>query len=132
MGHGGGALSAEPVEHLFVPAYGSETPAGLRDPAEVSPGGARPAFSTGSCVVRPLFFPGGTVDDLAMSGAKAAYLSCAVIIEGRAPDCRWSGGWRGRSAPPPRRRTSRSSPATPRWSTRVTAAVSPSTPPASE
>ena len=47
------------------------------------------ALSTDSCVVRPLFFPGGigdpavdgTVNDLAMSGAKAAYLSCAVVIE---------------------------------------------------
>ncbi|GAA2392167.1 hydrogenase expression/formation protein HypE [Streptomyces glaucosporus] len=91
MGHGGGgALSAELVEHLFVPAYGNETLAGLRDSAEVVLGGARLAFSTDSYVVRPLFFPGGgigdlavngTVNDLAMSGARAAFLSCAFIIE---------------------------------------------------
>ncbi|GAA2446931.1 hydrogenase expression/formation protein HypE [Streptomyces macrosporus] len=91
MGHGGGgALSAELVEHLFVPAYGNEALAGLRDSAEVALGGARLAFSTDSYVVRPLFFPGGgigdlavngTVNDLAMSGARAAFLSCAFIVE---------------------------------------------------
>jgi hydrogenase expression/formation protein HypE len=91
MGHGGGgALSAELVEHLFVPAYGNDTLAGLADSAALTLGGARLAFSTDSYVVRPLFFPGGsigdlavngTVNDLAMSGARAAYLSCAFIIE---------------------------------------------------
>ncbi|MGW1028588.1 hydrogenase expression/formation protein HypE [Streptomyces sp. NPDC002577] len=91
MGHGGGgALSAELVQHLFVPAYGSVTLAGLGDSAAVSLGGARLAFSTDSYVVRPLFFPGGcigdlavngTVNDLAMSGARPAYLSCAFILE---------------------------------------------------
>ncbi|WP_323055264.1 MULTISPECIES: hydrogenase expression/formation protein HypE [Streptomyces] len=91
LGHGGGgALSAELMEHLFVPAYGNETLAGLGDSAAVTLGGARLAFSTDSYVVRPLFFPGGgigdlavngTVNDLAMSGARAAYLSCAFILE---------------------------------------------------
>ncbi|GAA3379044.1 hydrogenase expression/formation protein HypE [Streptomyces sannanensis] len=91
MGHGGGgALSAELVRHLFMPAYGGETLAGLGDSAAVSLGGARLAFSTDSYVVRPLFFPGGsigdlavngTVNDLAMSGAAPAYLSCAFILE---------------------------------------------------
>jgi hydrogenase expression/formation protein HypE len=91
MGHGGGgALSAELVRHLFTPAYGNETLAALADSAAVSLGGARLAFSTDSYVVRPLFFPGGsigdlavngTVNDLAMSGARAAYLSCAFILE---------------------------------------------------
>jgi hydrogenase expression/formation protein HypE len=91
MGHGGGgALSAELMEHLFAPAYGNETLAGLTDSAAVSLGGARLAFSTDSYVVRPLFFPGGsigdlavngTVNDLAMSGARAAHLSCAFILE---------------------------------------------------
>jgi hydrogenase expression/formation protein HypE len=91
MGHGGGgALSAELVEHLFAPAYGNELLAGLADSAAVTLGGARLAFSTDSYVVRPLFFPGGcigdlsvngTVNDLAMSGAQAAYLSCAFILE---------------------------------------------------
>ncbi|MBM9510259.1 hydrogenase expression/formation protein HypE [Actinacidiphila acididurans] len=91
MGHGGGGLlSAELMTHLFAPAYGNETLAGLADSAVLSLGGARLAFSTDSYVVRPLFFPGGsigdlavngTVNDLAMSGARAAYLSCAFILE---------------------------------------------------
>ncbi|WP_149181513.1 hydrogenase expression/formation protein HypE [Streptomyces sp. TRM49041] len=90
-GHGGGgALSAELVAEVFVPAYGNEVLAGLGDSAAVTLGGARLAFSTDSYVVRPLFFPGGcigdlavngTVNDLAMSGARPAYLSCAFILE---------------------------------------------------
>nr|WP_329202604.1 MULTISPECIES: hydrogenase expression/formation protein HypE [unclassified Streptomyces] len=91
MGHGGGgALSAELVQHLFAPAYGGEALAQLGDSAALSLGGVRLAFSTDSYVVRPLFFPGGsigdlavngTVNDLAMSGARAAYLSCGFILE---------------------------------------------------
>ncbi|MER7873444.1 hydrogenase expression/formation protein HypE [Streptomyces solisilvae] len=91
MGHGGGgALSAELTRHLFLPAYGGEALEGLTDSAAVTLGCARLAFSTDSYVVRPLFFPGGsigdlavngTVNDLAMSGAVPAYLSCAFILE---------------------------------------------------
>ncbi|GAA2264452.1 hydrogenase expression/formation protein HypE [Streptomyces amakusaensis] len=91
MGHGGGgAMSAELVEHIFLPAFGGRTAAALGDSAALSVGGARLAFSTDSFVVRPLFFPGGsigdlavngTVNDLAMSGARAAYLSCGFILE---------------------------------------------------
>ncbi|NXY98887.1 hydrogenase expression/formation protein HypE [Streptomyces sp. BR123] len=91
MGHGGGgALSAELVRHVFAPAYGGGLLDGLGDSAALTLGGARLAFSTDSYVVRPLFFPGGsigdlavngTVNDLAMSGARAAYLSCAFILE---------------------------------------------------
>ena len=97
MGHGGGGLlSAELVEHLFVPAFGGSGGSensllgGLADSAVVTLGGARLAFSTDSYVVRPMFFPGGsigdlavngTVNDLAMSGAQAAYLSCGFILE---------------------------------------------------
>ncbi|MGK4585700.1 hydrogenase expression/formation protein HypE [Kitasatospora sp. HPMI-4] len=91
MGHGGGgALSAELVQHVFAPAFGGPVLAGLADSAAVTLGGARIAFSTDSFVVRPLFFPGGgigdlavngTVNDLAMSGARAAYLSCGFILE---------------------------------------------------
>ena len=99
MGHGGGGmLSGELIEHLFVPAFtvpdeqGRPTGvlAGLADSAVIELGGARLAFSTDSYVVRPMFFPGGsigdlavngTVNDLAMSGAQAAYLSCAMILE---------------------------------------------------
>ena len=93
MGHGGGgALSAELVEHLFLPAFGD--PGELRDSAVVDVGPARVAFSTDSYVVRPLFFPGGsigdlavngTVNDLAMSGAEPLYLSTAFILEEGTP-----------------------------------------------
>ena len=91
MGHGGGgALSAELMEQIFTPAYGNATLAGLADSAVLELGGARLAFSTDSYVVRPLFFPGGclgdlavngTVNDLAMSGAVPAYLSAAFVLE---------------------------------------------------
>ncbi len=97
MGHGGGgAMSAELVEHLFVPAFansgteGNSVLAGLGDSAVLEMGGARLAFSTDSFVVRPMFFPGGsigdlavngTVNDIAMSGGVPMYLSCAFILE---------------------------------------------------
>ncbi|GAA2495121.1 hydrogenase expression/formation protein HypE [Streptomyces thermolineatus] len=91
MGHGGGgAMSAELVEHVFAPAFGGRVLSELGDAAVVLLGGARLAFSTDSFVVRPLFFPGGsigdlavngTVNDLAMRGARAAYLSCGFVLE---------------------------------------------------
>ncbi|MFJ9575406.1 hydrogenase expression/formation protein HypE [Streptomyces sp. NPDC101191] len=91
MGHGGGgALSAELVEQIFVPAFGGPALSVTTDAAALELGGARLAFSTDSFVVRPLFFPGGsigdlavngTVNDLAMSGARAAFLSCGFILE---------------------------------------------------
>lgn len=91
MGHGGGgALSAELMEQVFAPAYGNPTLAALADSAVLELGGTRLAFSTDGYVVRPLFFPGGslgdlavngTVNDLAMSGARPAYLSAAFVLE---------------------------------------------------
>jgi hydrogenase expression/formation protein HypE len=91
MGHGGGGqLSAELVQHLFVPAFGDQAGAGTTDSAVVELAGARLAMSTDSFVVRPLFFPGGsigdlavngTVNDLAMSGAVPSHLSCGFILE---------------------------------------------------
>lgn len=92
LGHGGGGvLSGELVEHLFLPAFGSSAadPAPA-DAAVVQVGGARLAFSTDSYVVRPLFFPGGcigelavngTVNDLACSGASPVALSAGFILE---------------------------------------------------
>ena len=95
MGHGGGGqMSAELVDHLFLPAFGGPSEGGLADSAVVSLGGARLAFSTDTFVVRPLFFPGGsighlavngTVNDIAMSGATPAYLSCGFILEEGTP-----------------------------------------------
>lgn len=91
MGHGGGGkLSAELVEHLFVPAFDSTTLGRLGDSAVVTPPPGRLAMSTDTFVVHPLFFPGGnigelavngTVNDVAMSGAAPLYLSCAFILE---------------------------------------------------
>jgi hydrogenase expression/formation protein HypE len=91
MGHGGGGkLSSELIEHLFLPAFGGASAAQLRDSALVEVAGARLAFSTDSFVVRPLFFPGGcigelavngTVNDIAMSGAQPLVLSAGFILE---------------------------------------------------
>lgn len=91
MGHGGGGkLSSELVENLFLPAFRSPTLEQLGDSAVVEAGEARLAFSTDSFVVRPLFFPGGnigelavngTVNDIAMSGAQPLYLSAGFILE---------------------------------------------------
>jgi hydrogenase expression/formation protein HypE len=91
MGHGGGGqLSAELVDHLFVPAFGGQPGAGNLDAAVLDLGGARVAFSTDTFVVRPLFFPGGsigdlavngTVNDLAMRGALPSHLSCGFVLE---------------------------------------------------
>lgn len=91
MGHGGGgAMSAELVEHLFLPSFGDAARAELGDSAVLPDAGGRLALSTDSFVVRPLFFPGGTigdlavngtVNDLAMSGARPLYLSTAFILE---------------------------------------------------
>jgi hydrogenase expression/formation protein HypE len=91
IGHGGGGkLSAELVEHLFLPAFRNEVLANLGDASVVDLAPGRLAFSTDSFVVRPLFFPGGsigdlavngTVNDLAVSGAQALYLSASFILE---------------------------------------------------
>ncbi len=99
MGHGGGGqLSAELIEHLFLPAFASmpesgPTPVldtGLHDSAQLELPPGRLAFSTDSYVVRPLFFPGGcigdlavngTVNDVAMSGARPVALSAGFILE---------------------------------------------------
>ena len=91
MGHGaGGKLSAELVEHLFLPAFRNQTLEELSDAAVLPKATGRLAFSTDSYVVRPLFFPGGsigelavngTVNDLAMVGARPLYLSAGFILE---------------------------------------------------
>src|SRR3954449_8275146 len=91
MGHGaGGKLSAELVEHLFLPAFRNQILEELSDAAVLPKATGRLAFSTDSYVVRPLFFPGGsigelavngTVNDLAMVGARPLYLSAGFILE---------------------------------------------------
>ncbi|MDJ0464263.1 hydrogenase expression/formation protein HypE [Streptomyces sp. H27-C3] len=92
MGHGGGgAMSGELIEHLFLPAFGAAAASELGDSAVLPMGdGTRLAFSTDSFVVKPMFFPGGsigdlavngTVNDLAMSGASPLFLSTAFILQ---------------------------------------------------
>ncbi len=95
MGHGGGgAMTAELIELLFLPAFGAAAAAELGDSAVVSIGDSRIAFSTDSFVVKPLFFPGGcigdlavngTVNDLAMAGAVPLVLSTAFILQEGTP-----------------------------------------------
>lgn len=91
LGHGGGGkLSAELVEHLIAPAFADPELDQLGDGAVLPPVAGRLAFSTDSYVVHPLFFPGGsiaelavhgTINDLAMRGARPLYLSVALILE---------------------------------------------------
>lgn len=85
---GGGRLMHRLIESVFLPAFGA---AGERhDGAVLEIGGARLAFTTDAYVVHPLIFPGGdigalavngTVNDLAMCGAKPLYLSAAFVLE---------------------------------------------------
>jgi hydrogenase expression/formation protein HypE len=111
MAHGGGGrIMRNLIESMFLPAFsaaksplplGEGQGEGGRHPSSPSPlpphdaavlptAGARLAFTTDSFVVNPLFFPGGdigtlavcgTVNDLAMAGAKPAYLSAGFILE---------------------------------------------------
>jgi len=91
LGHGGGGrLSADLIEHLLLPAYGSAAAADLPDAAVVHAATDRLAFSTDAYVVRPLYFPGGsiadlavngTINDLAMRGARPSALSVSLILE---------------------------------------------------
>ena len=87
---GGGKLMHQLIEQVFVGAFGNPLLDARHDGATFAAGGARLAFTTDSYVVRPLFFPGGdigslavngTVNDLAMCGARPLYLSSAFIIE---------------------------------------------------
>ena len=91
LGHGGGGLlTAELIEHLFLPAFRNDILEDLGDASVLPEMRGRLAFSTDSFVVHPLFFPGGsigelavngTVNDIAMSGARPLYLSAGFIIE---------------------------------------------------
>jgi hydrogenase expression/formation protein HypE len=97
LGHGsGGWLTSDLIQRLFLPALGNKVLERLEDQATVSLGPnngvklPRIAFTTDSFVVRPLFFPGGdigrlavhgTVNDLAVGGARPLYLAAAFILE---------------------------------------------------
>ncbi len=87
---GGGKLTHQLIERMFVSQFDNEMLATLHDGAVFSAGEAKLAFSTDSYVIKPIFFPGGnigelavngTVNDLAMCGATPLYLSSALIIE---------------------------------------------------
>jgi hydrogenase expression/formation protein HypE len=107
MGHGsGGKMMADLIQHLFTPLFdndllaqlGDATVIGLSrlangsspDDTEYAIRNTRIAFTTDSFVVSPLVFPGGdigelavngTVNDLAMSGARPLFLSAGFILE---------------------------------------------------
>jgi hydrogenase expression/formation protein HypE len=87
---GGGRLMHQLLERVFLSAFGNPILDARHDAASLDMGGIRIAFTTDSYVVRPLFFPGGdigtlavngTVNDLAMAGARPRYLSAGFIIE---------------------------------------------------
>ena len=91
MAHGGGGkLMHQLIDQMFLPAFRNSLSESQHDASVFEIGGQRLAFTTDSFVVRPLFFPGGdlgslavhgTVNDLAMAGARPLYLSAAFIIE---------------------------------------------------
>jgi hydrogenase expression/formation protein HypE len=104
LGHGsGGQLTSDLIQRLFVPGFGNDVLSALEDQATLDwpqssfpvqgdgrGTGTRLAFTTDSFVVKPLFFPGGdigrlavhgTVNDLAVGGARPLFLSAAFILE---------------------------------------------------
>jgi hydrogenase expression/formation protein HypE len=91
MAHGsGGTVMHRLLDKVFMPAFDNPSLREQHDGASLYIDGARLAFTTDSFVVRPLFFPGGdigtlavngTVNDLAMCGARPLYLSAGFILE---------------------------------------------------
>lgn len=96
LAHGsGGKAMRDLIQDVFLGAFNNPLLALLEDQAvinlaDLATGGDRLAFTTDTYVVHPLFFPGGdigklavngTVNDLAMSGARPLYLSCGVVLE---------------------------------------------------
>lgn len=92
---GGGSAMRDLIEEVFRAPFAGGAPTAAEDQARfdlaaLSAQGDRLAFTTDSFVVDPLFFPGGdigtlavcgTINDLAVGGARPVALSCAVIIE---------------------------------------------------
>jgi hydrogenase expression/formation protein HypE len=91
MAHGAGGKATQTlIEGLFVPAFGSSALAALADAGTVSIGGVQVALTTDSFVVKPIRFPGGsigelavngTVNDLAVAGARPQALSLSMVLE---------------------------------------------------
>jgi hydrogenase expression/formation protein HypE len=87
---GGGVLSRNLLRDEIVPRFGNGPLEGLPDAARVPVGGRDVVFTTDSYVVSPIEFPGGnigslavhgTVNDLAVSGARPRWLSLGLILE---------------------------------------------------
>ena len=91
LGHGsGGKLSAALMREHFLPHFSNPVLAALADAAVVPLGNAQVAFSTDTFVVSPLEFPGGNIgslavhgslNDIAMMGARPLYLSAGFVLE---------------------------------------------------
>lgn len=91
LGHGsGGKLTRELIHRLFVKHFNNQILAIQSDSAILTTNSRNLSFTTDSFVVDPIFFPGGdigklavagTVNDLAVSGARPLYLSCSFILE---------------------------------------------------
>jgi hydrogenase expression/formation protein HypE len=91
LAHGsGGKASHELIEKMFVATFGGAALLPMEDCAVLEAGRERLAFTTDSFVVDPIFFPGGdigelavngTVNDLAMRGARPKFISVGMIIE---------------------------------------------------
>ena len=87
---GGGSLTHNLIEKLFLPAFDNPILEARHDGGVFDIEGTRLAMSTDSYVVRPCFFPGGnigtlavngTINDLAMCGAQPLYMSVGLILE---------------------------------------------------
>lgn len=100
LAHGGGGKAMKDlIDDVFISVFNGSGPDALEDQARIdllglTKLGDRVAFTTDSFVVDPLFFPGGdigklaicgTINDLAVGGAKPLYISCAAIIEEGVP-----------------------------------------------
>ncbi|WP_071459878.1 hydrogenase expression/formation protein HypE [Bacillus massilinigeriensis] len=90
LAHGdGGELSHQLIKNVFIKAFGHRDKA-MFDAASLTLPGNEIAVTTDSFVIKPIFFPGGsigklavagTVNDLAVSGARPLYLACGFVIE---------------------------------------------------
>jgi len=87
---GGGRMTRRLIEEVFAKAFDNPLLRQLHDGATFSVGDGKLAMTTDSYVVQPLFFPGGdigslaiygTVNDLAMCGARPLYLTTGFILE---------------------------------------------------
>jgi hydrogenase expression/formation protein HypE len=91
IGHGsGGRLTRELIENIFIKYFGNPILSELHDASQIQVDSTMVAFTTDSYVIDPIFFPGGdigklsisgTVNDLCVSGAIPRYISCGFIIE---------------------------------------------------